>query len=66
MTASRVWAAAALVALAVVPWLLARHQRDGAEHPRRRHSSSPKRPQGRKMRMAPITAYMMTMAVSGR
>jgi branched-chain amino acid transport system permease protein len=26
MSASRVWAAAALVALAVVPWLLARHQ----------------------------------------
>ena len=38
-------------------------QRRGA---RAAHSSSPKRPQGRKTRMAPITAYMITMAVSGR
>ena len=38
-------------------------QRRGA---RAAHSSSPKRPQGRKMRMAPMTAYMITMADSGR
>ena len=43
-----------------------RHQGHRRQRSRPSHSSSPKRPQGRKMRMAPITAYMMTMAVSGR
>jgi len=43
-----------------------RHQPHQREQPRGNHSSSPKRPQGRKTRIAPITAYMITMAVSGR
>src|SRR5204862_6801854 len=43
-----------------------RQQRRQRPQPRRDHSSAPKRPQGRKTRIAPITAYMMTMAVSGR
>ena len=43
-----------------------RHQGDRRQRARPPHSSSPKRPQGRKMRIAPITAYMITMAVSGR
>ena len=36
-----------------------------ATRPRVRiYSSSPNKPHGRKMRMAPITAYMITMAAS--
>src|SRR5918996_1555159 len=44
-----------------------RHRRQGeCARPGRGPSSSPYRPQGRKIRIAAMTAYMMTIAVSGR
>src|SRR6266851_4597664 len=43
-----------------------RRERRRGQRPRWAHSGSPNRPQGLKIRMVPMTAYMMTIAVSGR